>query len=240
MRTIAPSSRRWPIGCVLVLGAADAERAADVVAAGVAGGRLLRQRLQRGVDGQVDREADVDRRAVEHDAVRAVAVVGRRARRRARPRVGVEPVQRAGRLAQRLERLQHRLQRRRHLQRVSSGAQVAARLAAGARRGALRAGAATSPAARTAAPARCARRRRSACPSRAEVDAAGDAVPRVAPRHLARRDRHQLVGAPARHAPRRPRCRARPALRACGASARSSADSAPARSAQRSSKRCPG
>ena len=40
------------------------ERAADVLAAGVAGGRFLRERLHRRIDGEVDREADVDRRAV--------------------------------------------------------------------------------------------------------------------------------------------------------------------------------
>ena len=76
MRTIAPSSSGSPSVPVAVLGAAHAERAADVVAARVARGGLLRERLQRRIDRQVDRVADVDRRAVDDDAVARAGAAG--------------------------------------------------------------------------------------------------------------------------------------------------------------------
>ncbi len=50
--------------------APDAERGAGVLTAGVAGRRLLAQRLQCGIDRQVDRKADVERMTVERDPVR--------------------------------------------------------------------------------------------------------------------------------------------------------------------------
>ena len=93
---------------VAVLGAAHGQRPADVVPAGVAGSGLLGERLQRRIDRDVDRVADVDRRAVEDDAVAR----GRRGARGARERIalalGVDAIERARRLAQRFERLQQR------------------------------------------------------------------------------------------------------------------------------------
>ena len=69
-----------------VLAARDTERAAHVLAAGVARGRLLRERLHRRLDRDVDGEADVDRRSADLDAVRSVAIAGRRFLRRRRRR----------------------------------------------------------------------------------------------------------------------------------------------------------
>ena len=198
---------------VLVFLAVQAERAAGVVAAGVAGGGLLRERLQGGVDAEVDRETDVDAGAVEDDAVggRARFISGAGGCRLAG---GLQPVQRAGRLAQRFERLQHRLQRRRHapaavVERIGeagfTGEDGGDPTRLGTRRAcARRAGESAQFGQATEAPLRTARRgqeRTSLAIARriaAEIDAAADAAPRVAPRHLARRDQHLLRGRPAR------------------------------------------
>ncbi len=186
-----------------ILGALDAERLADIVPAAVAGRGLLRELLQRRIDGEVDRESDIDRRAVEHDAVRAEAVVGGQLGRR-RIRIGVQPIQRAGRPAQTFERVQHRLQRRRHSPAIVGDRHVGSGLA-GERSEAGRSDARCARHRRQRAQAllRTARagdvvRRRAVRASRAEVDASGHTVPRVAARHLAGRHRHHLLGTPAR------------------------------------------
>ena len=188
--------------------AMQAEGAAGRLAAGVAGGGLLRQRLQRRVDGEVDREADVDAAAVEDDPVRPP-----RAGRRRRPTPAaagrLQAIERAGRLAQRLERLQHRLQRRRHapaavVERIGEAGLAgehgrrpdaasppdAGALAAGvgARQLGQRADPPLGAARRREEGVRAALRRRLA----AEIDAAADAAPGIAAHHLARRDQHLL------------------------------------------------
>ena len=97
-----------------VLAPRHAERAADVLPPGVARDRLLRERLYRGIDREVDGEADVHRRSADLDAVGPVAIAGRR-RVRLRGGLGVQPIQRARRLAQRRERLHQRVERGRDL-----------------------------------------------------------------------------------------------------------------------------
>ncbi len=64
-----------------VLLAANVERATDIVASRVAGGCLLRQRLQRRVDREIDGEADVDLCATHGDPVRTIVIARRRALR---------------------------------------------------------------------------------------------------------------------------------------------------------------
>ena len=73
MRTIACSSSPMPDRARPRPPCADVERATDVVASGVARGRLLRERLQRRIDREVDREADVDRCAADIDPVRTAS-----------------------------------------------------------------------------------------------------------------------------------------------------------------------
>ena len=198
---------------LLVLVAPQAERATVVVAAGIAGRRSLGQRLQHRVDRQIDREAHLDRGAVERDAAGRVADAGRRAGLGGIA-VGDPVVRRARRLAQRLERTQHRVQRRRH-----HPARVADRIGQARFSGQRR---------------RCVHRRRSSARDpghhgvaaqallhaaragdnmgrrgktsiaiaatfvAAEIDATGDAVPGIAARHVVRRDLHPLIRAPAR------------------------------------------
>jgi hypothetical protein len=98
----------------VVLVARHPERATHILPPGVARGSLLRELLQRGIDGDVDGKTDVDRRAAPFDAVRTVAVAGRRVVLTCH-RVGIEPIQRARRTPQRSERLQHDIERRRNL-----------------------------------------------------------------------------------------------------------------------------
>ena len=205
----------------LVVLAAQAEPTADLVAAGVAGCRALGQRLQCGIDRQVDRQAHLDRGTVEHDPVRRGAA-GRRGvgRRAVGLGVGVQAVQRARRLAQRLERLQHGVQRgRHHPARVVERIGQARFAGQGRRRGhGHRAGSARrirhpghpgrpghrEPVAQP--PLHAARagdkvaRQPSLIAARvaAEIDAAGDAVPGVAPRHMVGRYLRHLIGTPAR------------------------------------------
>jgi hypothetical protein len=188
---------------VAVLGATDAERAADVVAAGVASGGLLRERLQRGVDRDVDRIADVDRRAVEDDVVARADAAGVHARSDFLV-AGVGAVERARRLAQRLERRQQREERRRHAPARVVDRRVGAGLACDRDRRGSACGDRDAAHRRHRADAllRAARRReevaRSGVALAAEVDATRNASPGIAPRHLARGDLHLLLGAPAR------------------------------------------
>ena len=84
----------------------DAERATDVVAAGVARGDALRERLQRRIDRDVDRKADVDRSAGESMRFGPSTAVGAGVRFRRRRRV--KTIERAIRPVQRFERLQQR------------------------------------------------------------------------------------------------------------------------------------
>ena len=86
--------------------ALQSKQLANVLAPRVAGGDLLRERLRRGIDRDVDRKADVDRRSVHIDLVRAEAIAGRRCAR-IRLRLRIQPIQRAGRTLQRRKRLQH-------------------------------------------------------------------------------------------------------------------------------------
>ena len=190
-----------------VFGAPHVERAADIVPAGVAGRGLLRECLKRRHDRQVDREADIDRRAVEHDAVRPVAIRARRVRRGGL-RFGVQPIQRTGRVAQRLERLQHCRQRGRdHPTRVIARQRSRRFARERCRHRRRRCIAAVEQGRhRTQALLRAVRAgdemgRRGDRARRivtAEKDAARHAVPRVVARDLARRDLHHLVGTPAR------------------------------------------
>ena len=179
----------------LVFVASHAQATADVVPAGVAGGGLLGQRLQRGGYGEGDRIADVDRRAVQRDAV-----AGGRARRCAgrcagQPGLGNLPIQRLRRLAQRVERLEQGRQGRRHAPARVVGSVARARLAGQRHRHSPRHGA--GEALRAAAAGEKVGRRR-AVRRATEEDAAGHPAPGVAAHHGALADRHLLARRPAR------------------------------------------
>src|SRR5438552_9323188 len=60
-------------GLTRILEARDAERTADVLTPRIAGDRLLRERLHRRLDGEIDGEADIGRSAIDIDAIRPVA-----------------------------------------------------------------------------------------------------------------------------------------------------------------------
>ena len=115
-----------------ILGPRNSERTTDVLAAGVAGHRFLRELLHRRLDGEVDGEADVDRRAADVDAVRPVTIAGGRVVEHGR-RVGVKAVQRARRPAQRRERLQHDVERRRYFPALVVDSEIRGGLAGDAR-----------------------------------------------------------------------------------------------------------
>ena len=115
MRTIACSSMRWPIADPPSSLRAHAEARHTSCAAGVAGGRLLRERLQHRIDRQCRWRSRrrPQRRRSRCDWVRS-GMRSAAASDAAAPRVYSAIERRAGPV-QRLERLQHARQRRRHL-----------------------------------------------------------------------------------------------------------------------------
>ena len=165
------------------------ERLAHVLASRVAGGDALCERLHGGIDRDIDRKTDVDGRAVHGDRVRMHAI------------------QRAGGTLQRGERLQQGAERRRNApSRVADGKRIVRfaedgcgpircvipeieHLGTRAKLGV------DMPRSAHEVRGRCgvAVRRRVA-----DVDATGQAAPRIAPRDLTRRDIDVLIGAPCR------------------------------------------
>ena len=91
----------------------QAKPSANVLAPRIAGNDSLRERLCGRIDRDVDREADVDRRASHIDSIGTEAIP-RRHRRRGRRAFRVKTIERAGRTRKRRERLEHRAKRRRN------------------------------------------------------------------------------------------------------------------------------
>ena len=191
-----------------LLVARHAERTADVLAAGIAGHRFLRELLHRRIDGEVDGKADIDRRAPDVDAVRPVTVPGGRVLLHCR-RIGVHAVERTRRPAQGRERLQHHLERGRHLPALVVDRKIRRGFArdAGGRRGpASIFGEREHLRTRAQLCLGCAgtgheirrHRRVSARRRVAHEDAAGQAAPRVGTRDLSCGDLDELLRAPAR------------------------------------------